>query len=236
MDGFGIASAFKIKYAFVAPTVFVITDELTVRIAGQSGFSRTRKAKENGGIAVFSDVGRAVHAEHAFLVGKNKIECGENTFLDFAGVSGTTDQHHFAGEIENGEIMLTSAVNGRVGFEAGRTDDGPVGVERGNLFIRGTKEQVVGKEVAPGQFGIHAHIQAVVRIGTHIAVAGIDMAIGKVSGYALMQPVESLGIKWDVDISPPYGFFGDVILYDEPVFGRTAGKLARIDGKSAVFG
>lgn len=38
-DGFGVAAAFKVKHAVIIPAVFVVANQLALRIGGQRGFS-----------------------------------------------------------------------------------------------------------------------------------------------------------------------------------------------------
>src|SRR6185312_11234239 len=124
---FGVTTSLKVKYGIIAPAMLVVADQPAFRIGRQRGFSGTRKAKKYSGIAFSARIGRAVHGQYAFFVGKYKIQYRKNAFLYFARIAGSANQDNFFTEINDRKIMLPGPVNCRIGFKARRRYDGPVG-------------------------------------------------------------------------------------------------------------
>jgi hypothetical protein len=110
IDALGIATALEVEHALVAPTVLVVADQLAVGVCAQGGLARTAEAEEHGGITVLTDVGAAMHAEHATLLGQHVVQHGEDALLDLAGVACATDQDHLLGEVDDGEVVLAGAI------------------------------------------------------------------------------------------------------------------------------
>ena len=52
LDHLGVTAAFKIKYTAIVPTVFIVTDELALRVGRQGGLTGTRESKENCYLAI----------------------------------------------------------------------------------------------------------------------------------------------------------------------------------------
>ena len=69
LDHLGIAAAFDVEDAVLAPAMFVIAHQSARGIGRQSGLAGAGKAEKYGGFAIRTHIGRAVHAHHAF--------CGE---------------------------------------------------------------------------------------------------------------------------------------------------------------
>jgi len=107
-----------------------------------------------------------MHGQHIALVWKDVVQYREDTFLDLACVACSTDEDDLLGEVQNSEVLLTRAVNCRVGMEAGSTNDAPLGSEGLQLLCGWAQEQVVGEEVAPRILRDHTDIEAMLRIGT----------------------------------------------------------------------
>src|SRR5579871_2869713 len=55
LDAFGVAAAFEIENAVLAPAVLVVTDERAVRIGRQRRFAGAGKTKEQRTVAVLAD-------------------------------------------------------------------------------------------------------------------------------------------------------------------------------------
>lgn len=66
VDTFSVASTFKVEDSGVGPTVLIVADEVAIWVGGDGCFSGSGEPKEEGGIAGFANVCRAVHAHHIF--------------------------------------------------------------------------------------------------------------------------------------------------------------------------
>jgi hypothetical protein len=89
--------------------VFVVADELALRVGGEGCFTRTGEAEEDGGAGFFHvGVGRAVHGGDA-LERVVVVHHGEHTLLHFAAVPCVDDNLLAAGDVEH---------NGGFGVEA----------------------------------------------------------------------------------------------------------------------
>ena len=77
LDALGVAAAFEIEDAVLAPAVLVVADQRAVRIGRQRGLAGAGQAEEDRGVAVRADIGRAVHRHHA-LGGQVVVQRGEH--------------------------------------------------------------------------------------------------------------------------------------------------------------
>src|SRR6185436_7011713 len=93
------------------------------------GFSCSGKSEENGCIARFALIRRAMHRQHTFFLWKDIVEQGENSFFDFARVTASANENDFFRQIQNGEVVLACSVNFRTGFKSWRTNDAPFRIE-----------------------------------------------------------------------------------------------------------
>ena len=115
---FSVATTFEVEYGiFRSPTVFVITDEVAVRIGRKGSFTSSRKTEEDSSIAVFTYVSRTVHWHSVAEYRQFKVHSREDTFFNFAGITSTTDKGDFFSKIKDCEVSLTSAIYSWVGFE-----------------------------------------------------------------------------------------------------------------------
>jgi len=91
IDNFSIATAFVVEYAFVVPSVLVVTDQLTFRVGRQSRLTGTGQTEEDSRAgAVHAGVGRAVHRSDT----AQRIEIvhhREHTLLHFTTVPSVDD-------------------------------------------------------------------------------------------------------------------------------------------------
>src|SRR5262249_41729229 len=88
VDDFGVAPAFDVEDALVAPTVFVVTDEAALGIGRQGGLAGARQAEKNRGRAARHVLGgRAVHG-HDFPLGHEVVHEGEHALFHLAGIAG----------------------------------------------------------------------------------------------------------------------------------------------------
>src|SRR5450830_2125810 len=64
VDALGIATAFDVEHHAHAPAVFVVTDQVTAFVSRQGGLASARQTEEQGHVALFAPVRRAVHWQH----------------------------------------------------------------------------------------------------------------------------------------------------------------------------
>ena len=63
----GVAAAFDVEDAVVAPAVFVVADEAAFGVGGERRLAGAGEAEEESGVAAAADVRRTVHREDALL-------------------------------------------------------------------------------------------------------------------------------------------------------------------------
>lgn len=236
VDGFGIAATLKIENGIGRPPMLIIANQAAVGIGAERGFTRAAQSEENSRIAVLAQVGGAVHAQHAFVVGQHIIQHRENAFLHFAGITGAADQDYLFREVHDGEVVLADAVFRAFGMEAGGLDDVPVGLKAIQFFLLRPQEHIMAEEVAPGIFVHHADIHPVGRVGAGKAVAYPDILLRQVIHHFGVEAVEVFRFKGDIKIVPVNGVAGDVIEHDEFIFRTPAGEFAGIDHEGAGIG
>ena len=117
LDAFGVAAAFEIEDAVLAPAVLVVADQGAVRVGRQRCLACAREAKEQRDIAVLADIGRAMHRHHA-LRRQIEVQRGEDRFLHLAGIRRIADQDDFFGEIDGDYGVGAHAMALGIGFEA----------------------------------------------------------------------------------------------------------------------
>ena len=100
IDRLCVAAAFDVEDAVIAPNVFVVANEMTLRIGRERGFSRAAETEEQGRHArLLIGSGRAMHREQTALRRK-VIGHGEDAFLHLAGVFGAEDNKFLVLEAE----------------------------------------------------------------------------------------------------------------------------------------
>ena len=154
VDELGVATAFEVEHTVGAPAVFVVADESALRVGGKRGLSRTGEAEEDGRVFA-GGVGRAVHGEDA-LLWQDEVHHGEDRFLDFTSVAGTTDDDFFGGVIDDDKALGVQTVALGVGLEVRCVKNGEFRLVLGQLFGAGADEHVAGEGVVPGVVVDHA--------------------------------------------------------------------------------
>ena len=82
VDGFGVATTFEVKYGTFAPTVLVVADQVAIRICRQGGFTGAGEAEEQASVAVFANIGGAVHRHYVFFW-QQEVLYREHGFFSF---------------------------------------------------------------------------------------------------------------------------------------------------------
>ena len=121
-----------------------------------------------------------------------------------------------------------------IGLEAGTVDDRPLGDKAVQFFARRAAQHVADEQVVPGQFGHHAHVQAMRGIGAAIQVLHEELATLHMRGHVVIQAIKRLCFHWRV-IVPPDAVLHRGRAHDELVLGRAAGELACGNQKGTAF-
>ena len=215
--------------------MLIVTDEHPLWVGGQGGLSGTAEAEKHGAVAVFSDIGGAVHGEHA-LLGQHIVHHGEYGLLDLTGVLGAAD-HYLAGLVvhQNGGLGA-GTVDVRHALEARGGDDGIVLVEIPELLRRGTAQQLVDEQVLAGQLVDDAERLGVLGIRTGKAIENKHIPTLKIGQHLGADGVKFCLLEGAVHLAP-----GNIVMdgggvHNELVVGAAAGVLAGLDHQRTGVG
>jgi len=128
--------------------VLVVADQHTIGVGRQRGLSRAREAEENGGVAAFADVGRAMH-RHRVAQRQQVVHDGEHGLLDLAAVGRPADEDQFAREIDDDECLRARAVAFGDGEEVARVNDRELGLESVEFAWLRLDEEVAREKAVP---------------------------------------------------------------------------------------
>lgn len=133
--------------------MFVVADELAVRIGRKGRLARARQAEEDSRfLGDRVHVGRAVHGQDAF-VGQEVIHDGKDALLDFPGITRAGDEDHTGFIIDENGCLRVRAVDLGIALETGGDEDGEVWFTvLGQLFRCRPDEEVADEETFAGQF------------------------------------------------------------------------------------
>lgn len=79
--------------------MLVVADQAAVGVCRESGLTGATQTKEQGSVALLSNIGRAMH-RHCALKGQPVIHQTENTLLVLATIPGAENDGHFLFDIE----------------------------------------------------------------------------------------------------------------------------------------
>ena len=144
IDGLGVATALYIEHGPLGPAVLIIANEVALRVCGQSGLASARQAEKQRGVAVFSNVGGAVHG-HDILLRKQEILYREHGFFHLACVTHSRDEHFSLAEIDDHRGVRVGAVPLGVTDKVGHIEDLPLGLIGRIVGVR-ADEHVAAKE------------------------------------------------------------------------------------------
>ena len=126
--------------------------------------------------------------------------------MGVACIGGSADQDQLFVKIQRDHRLGAAAVARRIGLKAGAIDHGPFGGKCRQFFGLGAAQQMGDKQAMPCQFGHHAHIKAIGRIGPaeqilHEIIAPLHMRCA----LASLQRCPHLGGMADRDLKafPP---------------------------------
>src|SRR5450830_920011 len=234
VDALGIATAFDVEHHALAPAVFVVTDQVTAFVGGQSGLASAGQTEEQGHVACFADVSGAVHRQ--YVDGRQQeVLHREHGFLHFTGVKHAGDQHFFLGEVEDHATVGVGAVTLRHALEVGHVEHLPL-VTAGRVVLGRVDEQAKTEQVMPGSLGGHLHSQVVVFGSPYMDVRN-KMLLRVVECLdASPQGIELVGRELAVDRAPGNGVLGRRLFNDETVNWRTAGTVTGFYDQRASIG
>ena len=207
--------------------MFVVADELAVRIGRKGRLACARQAEEDS--RFLSDrihVGRAVHGQNAF-VRQKVIHDREDTLLDFSGIARAGDEDHTGFIIDENGCLRVRAVDLGIALETRGDEDGEVWFTvLGQLFGCRPDEEVADEETFAGQFIDDAEFLAALLVGTGKAVEEVQGPVLEIGQHLALDGVEFFFGNGPVDIVP-----GDVIVDrrrvdDEFIIRCPAGILA----------
>ncbi|MNG89107.1 hypothetical protein D3C79_479620 [compost metagenome] len=214
--------------------MLVVTDQVTAFVGRQGGLAGAGQAEEQGHIAFFADVGRAVHWQY---VGSRQQEVlhREHGFLHFAGVAHASDQHLLLGEVDDHATIGVGAVTLRLAHEVGDVEDLPL-VAASRVELLRVDEQATTEQVLPGSLGGHLHRQVVLGGRPYVNV-GNEVILGVVERLdAVPQGIELVGRELAVDRAPGNGVLGGRLFDDETVSRRTASTVTSLHDQCASIG
>ena len=232
LDALGVAAAFEIEDAVIAPAVLVVADQRAVRIGRQRGLAGAGQAEEDRGVALGSDIGRAVHRHHA-LGGQIIVQRGEDRLLHLAGIIRPADQDDLAGEIDRDDVLGAHAVTFGIGAEARHVDDGEFGHEIPERRGLGADQQRADEQRVPGEFGEDPGLDLEARIG-----AAIEILREQRHAFGMLEEVgvqRGELIRGDRLVAgPPHVLVGGGVANRELVLRAAAGELAGVRAQRAV--
>ena len=133
--------------------MFIVADELAVRIGRKGRLACARQAEEDS--RFLSDrihVGRAVHGQNAF-VRQKVIHDREDTLLDFSGIARAGDEDGPRFVVDEDGRLRVRAVDLGIALETRGDEDGEVWFTvLGQLFRCRPDEEVADEETFAGQF------------------------------------------------------------------------------------
>ena len=228
LDRLGVAAAFKIEDAFLAPAVLVVADEDAVRVLRQGCLARSGEAEEHSRIrAVARNVRRAMHRHHV-MRGQLPVEEGEHGLLHLAGVARIGDEHDLAGEVERDDRLRARAVALGVGDKGRAIENGHVRHEIGEFGLLRADQQIADEQRVPRKFANDAGLDAQGRVGAAVQILHEHVLALAMLKHVGKQQVEMFRGHGLVDVPP------DILVHDSVANGELV--LRRTPGVYAGFG
>ena len=235
-DRLGVAAAFEVEDAVVAPAVLVVSDQEPLGIGRERRLARAGEAEEDCDVlSVLRDVRRAVH-RHDALERQVVVHQREDGLLDLAAVEGSADQDLAARRVEADEDLGARSVLRRVRLDLGLVQDEHVRLEAVELRLGGIDEHRLREERVVRVRREDADREAVLGIGAAEGVDHVEVALLEVRDDLPAQPVEVLLGDLGVRVAPPDAVLGAGLAHDELVLRRAAGEASRVDDERPVLG
>ena len=229
-DHFGIATAFEVKDACVAPAVLVVTDQSARGIGGKRRLAGAGQAEENRDIVLVpSVVGRAVH-RHYVPLRQEIVHHGENRFLDFACISRAAYEHELLTKVQQHEGFRMRAVDLRIGLKTWRMNDGELSLVRGKFrVLELTDEHRARKERVRRAFGNDADRHTELLVGARVAFLDKNILALQIGEQAGLERIKLLRREGPVYLAPPDPALAGGLADEELVVRRATRVLPRAD-------
>src|SRR5215210_467126 len=225
-----VAASLEVEDPGVRPAVLVVADQIPLGAGREGRLASTREPEEERDVAFFAHIGRAVHREDVAFGRQHEVEYREDALLDLPGVGRAADEDHLALEVYPDEGLRLRSVLLGVGKKSWDRDHGPVGLERVELLLGGTPEELPGEEGLPGVFGYHVDVEAVTGVRSGVGVDDVDLLeVLDVGGRLVEEITEGVAREGLVARAPVHGLPCNVVLHDKAVLRGAAGPLARPD-------
>ena len=234
VDALGVAATFDIEHHVLAPAVLVVTDQVTGRVGGQGGLAGAGQTEEQGHVAVFAHVGRAVHRQHVFFR-QQEVLHGEHGFLHFTGVTHAGDKDLALGEVEDHTAVGVGAVTLRLALEVRGVQDLPLFLAARVVLLR-ADEHGVGEQVVPRGLRGHFYGQVMISVGAHVQVGDKGISVGHGDTDTIPEGVELVSGERTVDGAPVDVLAGAGLINDVAVHGGTAGAMTGFHYQGAGIG
>ena len=92
-----------------------------------------------------------MHWQRLVLGRQKEVQCAEDSFFHFTGVSGSANENGFVVKTQNGEVALARTVALWNRLKTRGVNDGPLGVESVELRFSGAQEHVIAEQVVLGE-------------------------------------------------------------------------------------
>ena len=196
VDQLGVAAAFEVAKAVVAPDGLVVTDQLAAGVGRERGLAGAGEAEQDRAVALLADVGRAVHGETPFLR-QQIVADGEDGLLVDAAVVGTAGDHaELVAHVDDDGDLAAAAVTLRLADEAGHVEHGPAAGVDILHTLEVLREHVVDEGGMGGVFAHEAVGHGEVRIAAHEDVLHVErcLLVVQVLGEALDETLVLGGV------------------------------------------
>ncbi|MNQ59764.1 hypothetical protein D3C85_740250 [compost metagenome] len=232
VDALGIATAFDVEHGAHAPAVLVVADQVAAFVSGQGGLAGAGQTEEQGHVALFADVGGAVHRQHVFFR-QQEVLHREHGFLHLAGVAHAGQQNLLGGEVDDHAAVGVGAVALRGTLKVGYVEHLPLVLAERVVGWR-VDEQLTAEQVLPGRGGGHLDRQVVLFGGAHMDMGNEAVLVLAESLDAIPQGIELVGGEWTVDRTPGDLRLGARLLHDEAISRRTTSAVTGAHDQGAA--
>ena len=216
--------------------MLVVTNEQARRVGRKRGLTRARKAKEYGrGMADRIHARRAVHGKDVILKRQQIVHHREDALLDFAGKTGTRDNDHALGEVDEDGRLGTHAIALGVALIARRHHHTEVRLLEVHVLAHArTHEHLLDEERLARALARHKERTRVVAVGTGKAAGDKEVALGKIGCHTIAHAlVDILGDR-HVCLPPGDSVVDLGRVDDKAILGRATRVGARFDNEGAV--
>ncbi len=194
--------------------MLVIANQRAGSIRRQGRLAGAGEAEENADIALFPDIGRAMHRQHV-AVGQDIVEIAEDRFLDLARILRAGDQNHPFLKVHHDRAIGVHSVAFRMRLEVRCVQDREFRHEVGPFFGGRLAEHVTREKTVPRAFADHSDLELIGRIRTGDEVLYVDFPALEIGQHLQPQPIEALFRIRLVDGTPPDIVAGRLFLDDE---------------------